>query len=133
MLSIQEKIERASIKHGSGCCGKYIFNTALIVRLEAQLVAHKAKKGKYSVSLICCLQREVIRYWVLGSEHPDTLPSMNNLAFTLKGQGRNGEAISLLGKCSQLRKHVLGPQHPWTTLSLETLKEWQVENNEIGV
>jgi hypothetical protein len=30
---------------------------------------------------------------VFGEEHPSTLTSMNNLAFTLKGQGRNDDAI----------------------------------------
>ena len=29
---------------------------------------------------------------VLGEEHSDTLTSMTNLAFTLKGQGRDDEA-----------------------------------------
>jgi len=30
---------------------------------------------------------------VLGQEHPDTLTSMNNLAWTLKSQGRDDEAL----------------------------------------
>jgi hypothetical protein len=64
---------------------------------------------------------------VLGPEHLSMLTSMNNLAFTLNGLGRNSEAISLMKKCFQLRKHVFGPQHPWTISSLKTLKEWQVE------
>ncbi|KAH8727342.1 hypothetical protein GQ44DRAFT_725249 [Phaeosphaeriaceae sp. PMI808] len=70
---------------------------------------------------------------VLRDEHPDTLTSMNNLAFTLKGQGCNGETISLIEKCFQLRKRILSPQHPWTTSSLKTLKECQVDNKEISV
>jgi len=50
---------------------------------------------------------------VLGEEHLYKLTSMANLAFTFSFQGR---------------KHVLGPQHPHTTLSLETLNGWQMEN-----
>jgi hypothetical protein len=69
---------------------------------------------------------------VLESEHHDTLSGMNNLAFTLMSQGCNGEAIPHMGKCFQLQKYVLSPQHAWTTLLLETLKKWQVENNEIS-
>ena len=70
---------------------------------------------------------------VLGEEHPDTLTSMANLAFTFKAQGRNDEAISLMEKFFQLREEVLGPQHPYTTPSLASLNKWQLENMEIGV
>ena len=36
---------------------------------------------------------------VLGEGHLDTLISMKNLAFTLKSQGRNNEALNLLKEC----------------------------------
>jgi hypothetical protein len=29
---------------------------------------------------------------VLGDKHPETLASMNNLTFTMRGQGRKGDA-----------------------------------------
>ncbi|KAF2798736.1 hypothetical protein K505DRAFT_405002 [Melanomma pulvis-pyrius CBS 109.77] len=63
---------------------------------------------------------------VLGAEHPDTLISMNSLAFTLKEQGRDKEAMLLMGKCYQLRKKVLGPQHLYTLNSLENLNNWRM-------
>jgi hypothetical protein len=49
---------------------------------------------------------------VLGQEHPDTLTSMNNLAWTLKSQGRNDEALELITKCVQLSTQKLGANHP---------------------
>ena len=58
---------------------------------------------------------------VLGVEHPDTLTSMNNLAFTLKLQSYDEEAISLIKKCFQLQKRL---QHPYTEPSPEALNEW---------
>jgi len=61
---------------------------------------------------------------VAGEKHPDTLISINNLAFTLKSQSRNKEAISLMEKCVQLQKRILGPHHPNTEASLKTLNEW---------
>ena len=39
----------------------------------------------------------------LGAYHPDTLTSMNNLAFTWKGQFRDAEAVNLMKECVQLR------------------------------
>ena len=70
---------------------------------------------------------------VLGEEHPDTLTSMNNFAFTLKSQSCNKEAILLMKKCFQLQKQILGSQHPHTKTSLEALNEWQMENLAIGL
>ncbi|KAF2726793.1 hypothetical protein EJ04DRAFT_452655, partial [Polyplosphaeria fusca] len=65
---------------------------------------------------------------VLGDEHPDALISMNNLAFTLKGQVIYDKAIPLLEKCCQLRLRVLRQEHPHTISSLEALQAWRVEN-----
>jgi len=69
---------------------------------------------------------------VLGEEHPDTLTGMNNLAFTLKAQGRNTEAISLIKTCFKLRKQILGLEHPDTEDSLKALNEWEDEEYEIS-
>jgi len=65
---------------------------------------------------------------VLREEHPSTLTSMNNLAFTLKGQGRLNEAISLIGKYLEVAKQVFGPQHPNVLSSIKALNVWQKEN-----
>lgn len=35
----------------------------------------------------------------LGVEHADELTSVNNLAFTIKRQGRNIEAVQLMAEC----------------------------------
>lgn len=63
---------------------------------------------------------------VLGNEHPDTLSSMQNLAFTLLLQARHEEAFALMERCSQLREQVLGEQHPNTQSSLDTLSDWHL-------
>ena len=62
---------------------------------------------------------------VLGEEHPDTLTGMNNLAFTMKEQGRTVEAIKLMTECVQLRNEVLGTEHPDALSSTAALSEWQ--------
>jgi hypothetical protein len=49
---------------------------------------------------------------VLGEEHPDTLSSMNNLAFALKEQHREGEAFELMAEYVRLRNQILGIMHP---------------------
>jgi hypothetical protein len=61
---------------------------------------------------------------VLGEEHPSTLTSMNNLAFTFKGQGRDDDALKLITECLSLLKGVLGDSHPNTVACSETVKSW---------
>ncbi|KAF2842629.1 HET-domain-containing protein [Patellaria atrata CBS 101060] len=77
---------------------------------------------------------------VLGDEHPSTLTSMANLAstmanlaFTLKCQGSLSRAISLIEDCYKLQTVVLGPQHPYTISSRETLTTWRLEAMELSM
>ena len=60
---------------------------------------------------------------VLGAEHPDTLTGMNNVAYTLKGQGKQTEALALMGKYTRIHLRVLGDPH--TTSSLASLNSWR--------
>jgi hypothetical protein len=57
----------------------------------------------------------------LGADHPSTLTSINNLAFTWNGTGRKTEAIRLMEECIRSRKRVLGLDHPYTLSSCTTL------------
>lgn len=60
---------------------------------------------------------------IFRNEHPQTLASMHNLAYTWKSQSRNEEAISLMEDHFELWNQVLGPEHPDTETSLEALRE----------
>jgi hypothetical protein len=54
---------------------------------------------------------------VLGEEHPNTAESYNNVAHSLKAQGKLGEALPLYEKALQIRRQVLGELHPHTAAS----------------
>jgi hypothetical protein len=49
---------------------------------------------------------------VLGAEHPDTLATANNLAMSLKKQGKYAEAEGILLATLASCQRVLGPAHP---------------------
>ncbi|KAF1988157.1 HET-domain-containing protein [Aulographum hederae CBS 113979] len=72
--------------------------------------------------------RKKTRKRVLGEEHPDTLTSMNNLAFTWKEQGRNAESAKLMEDFVRLGTQVLGSHHPHILSSSETLNKWRLGN-----
>jgi hypothetical protein len=62
-----------------------------------------------------CRQGEVllaVQQRVLGSEHPSTLTTANNLANALKAQGRYGEAETMYRETLAVRQRVLGSEHP---------------------
>jgi Tfp pilus assembly protein PilF len=56
-----------------------------------------------------------------GSEHPDTLESMNNLAGTLAEEGHYAEAEKLFRETLEMRRRVLGPEHPKTAETIYNL------------
>ncbi|KAF2010518.1 hypothetical protein BU24DRAFT_436620 [Aaosphaeria arxii CBS 175.79] len=63
----------------------------------------------------------------LGADHPFTLTSMANLAWTWKSLERSAEAIGLLQECVHLRCQTLRPGHPDLVSAQETLAEWEAE------
>ena len=62
-----------------------------------------------------------VRQRVLGDDHPDTLTSRNNLAYTYESAGRLDEAIDLYEQILTDRRRVLGDDHPDTLASRNNL------------
>jgi hypothetical protein len=71
-----------------------------------------------------------IRKTKLGPDHPDTLTSMNNLAFTWKNQGKNTKALDFMRDCSQIGPRISGFNHPKIISSLRTVGDWEKEQQE---
>jgi hypothetical protein len=57
----------------------------------------------------------------LGSDHPDTLATANNLAKVYTDQGRLSEAEALFRRVLEAEKRVLGVRHPLTRTTAESL------------
>ena len=62
-----------------------------------------------------------LRRHTLGSEHPDTLNSRNELAVLERRQGNNHEAEVLLSSVVESRRRVLGKEHRDTLISINDL------------
>jgi hypothetical protein len=67
----------------------------------------------------------------LGADHPSTLSSMANLAFTWKGNGKETEALRLMEDCVRFRKRVLGLNHPYSISSCRALDTWKAELEDV--
>jgi hypothetical protein len=60
-----------------------------------------------------CLEK---RRKILGDDHPNTLSTLNGLAFTLFLKGECARALPLLEECLVQAKAILGNSHDWTIL-----------------
>ena len=74
-----------------------------------------------------------VRKKVVDEEHPNTLTSMHNLAYTLKSQSRNEETISLMKRCFHSGKQVLGSRHPSTETSLKLYMGGKMEDTKLSI
>jgi tetratricopeptide (TPR) repeat protein len=81
--------------------------------------------GEYRYSLAAYAQAKLlyeralaIREKVLGSDHPDTAMSLNNLAELLRQQGDLKGARPLFERALAINEKVLGPEHPATATSV---------------
>jgi tetratricopeptide (TPR) repeat protein len=57
----------------------------------------------------------------LGADHPDTLTTLNNLAWAYRAAGRLAEAIRLLEQVRDVQVTKLKPNHPHTLTTLNNL------------
>jgi hypothetical protein len=64
-----------------------------------------------------------MRKRILGAEHPHTLTSANNLALSLKSQGKHVEAERMLHATFASLQRVLGPAHPNTLTIARSLED----------
>jgi tetratricopeptide (TPR) repeat protein len=88
---------------------------------KANLAKTYESQGLWKEAEELYLQVLEMRTRVLGTEHPDTLTSMNNLSVIYTNQGRWDEAEDLEKQVIEARQRVLGKEHPSTLTSLGNL------------
>jgi hypothetical protein len=64
---------------------------------------------------------------VLGPEHPDSLGSVNNLAYCLGTLGDGAGALPLFRRALAGFETVLGPEHPTTRIVRDNLAVLEAE------
>jgi hypothetical protein len=78
----------------------------------ANLASGYRDQGRWEEAEKLEVQVLEVRKEVLGPEHPGTLTSMNNLAFTWKSQGKIQIALPPREQCVAFSNRLLGPDRP---------------------
>ncbi len=82
--------------------------------LAVWVAQYDYKRGAYGLAEALYRREWETRRRVLGSEHPDTLRSMNNLAETFRAQGELNGAWKIQEEVLEISMRVLGKEHPGT-------------------
>ncbi|KIW86723.1 uncharacterized protein Z519_12636 [Cladophialophora bantiana CBS 173.52] len=92
--------------------------------LDGNLVRTNGNQGRLIQAEELQVQVMETRLRVLGPDHPDTLTSMANLAFTLNDQDREEGAVQLMISRFKLHVEVLGDPHNDTECCLAAPITW---------
>ena len=65
--------------------------------------------------------RHLLSARVLGSEHPDTAATYDNMAVVYCDQGDYEKALEYHGKALPIRERVLGSEHPSTAMTYNNM------------
>jgi tetratricopeptide (TPR) repeat protein len=92
-----------------------------LVRANSAVALYLWSRGRYDEAEV--LQKEVLKSYEpeLGSEHKDTLASMNLLGLIYDSQGQYDDASALHKRVLALREKHLGADHPSTLDSMNNL------------
>ena len=85
--------------------------------------------GQYDVLAVRLQQQALeISRKVLGPEHPETVTSLNNLAYVYDAMGEYGKALSLYRQAADIRQRILARRTPKQPLRSTTwpprLRRW---------
>ncbi len=67
-----------------------------------------------------------------GADHPDTLKSVNNLAYVYERQGRDQQTEPLYLRALEARERMLGADHPETLSSVNNLADLYLKQGRYG-
>jgi len=91
------------------------------VYLAGWVAWYDRARGAYGLAETLCRRVLETTRRVLGSEHPNTLTSMNNLAEMLRAQGDPVGAREIHEQVLKIARQVLGDEHPDTLASMNNL------------
>ncbi len=100
---------------------RYQIESEIAARLLNQTGYYLNERGDYATTLPLYERALEIHERVLGTDHPSTATSLNNLAELYRTTGQYEQALPLYERALEIRERVLGADHPDTATSLNNL------------
>ena len=105
----------------SGYVEQYQILPEIAGRLRNQIGDYLRSRAQFSAASEHLHIGLRLREQALGSDHPDTAGSLNNLASLYEAQGHYAKAEPFFRRSLEIREKTLGPDHPDTARSLNNL------------
>ena len=112
-----ERLDRATVEIEGEATG----DTLAVAQMQMTLGRSQLGLGYPKKALALFEKARATFTAKLGSDHPETLLSMSNLANSYADAGQNERALKLHEETLALQKVKLGPDHPLTLLGMENL------------
>ena len=103
------------------CYKSSIKNPEQYAYLLRNMACFDGEQGRYEIACTRSLAAFEVLENIFGLEHPETLKSMANLAWTYWHQGRWNEAEQLEERVLKIKTRVLGEEHPLTLTAMNNL------------
>ncbi|HEV2971353.1 MAG TPA: serine/threonine-protein kinase [Pirellulales bacterium] len=116
-LTIRDALDRAAAAAGD----KFKDRPELEASIRQTLGNAYREVGQYAKAVTQLRRSADIRKAKLGSDHPDTLAALNNLAVAYVAIGKATEAVALNEEVRDAQMKKLGPDHPDTLAALNSL------------
>jgi len=100
---------------------KLSIESETVAELKAQTGAHLYNRARYEEAEPLFKQALEFRMKLFGSEHPDVISSINNLATSYYSQHRYEEAEPLFKQALELRMKLFGSEHPDVAIGINNL------------
>lgn len=92
-----------------------------LTRIQELLGQSLAAQGKYNDALEWHSRALAGREKALGSDHPDTLATVNNMAIVFRSQGKYDDALEWYSRALAGMEKALGSDHPRTLATAEDI------------
>jgi tetratricopeptide (TPR) repeat protein len=116
-VQLRHKAEKAAAQLE----GEVVGEPQAVARLQTILGNTLRELGSYPTAIAVLERARLTRQRELGADHPDTLTTLNNLAWAYHAAGKLPEAIKLFEQVKAAQVAKLGADHPNTLITLNNL------------
>jgi serine/threonine protein kinase/tetratricopeptide (TPR) repeat protein len=118
---LYEQLRQRAVKAADALVGEAVGDPEAVARLQTLLACTLVELGEAGKAVELAERARATRQAWLGSDHPDTLNTLNELAVAYEAAGKFAEATALLEQVREAVVKKLGADHPDTLATQNNL------------